>query len=218
MANKATKSKSRSTVTKPKGTKPDALRGKNQRERSADGFTRRERLFVAEYLADAKQNGKEAAIRAGYSAKSAAVTACGLLRKPHVAAAVEAKHHQTLVNLDITRERVLGELAKLAYFDPRNLFNEDGSAKQINELDDVTAAAVAGVEVYQEFLSRGEDKEEGGIGITKKFKLADKRGPLELLGKHLKLFTDKHEFGGPNGTPLAPPVLNVTFVKAKGTK
>jgi phage terminase small subunit len=49
--------------------------------------------------------------------------------------------------LDISVDRVLQELARIAFFDPRKLFNHDGSLKDITELDADTAAAIASVEI-----------------------------------------------------------------------
>ena len=109
--------------------------------------------------------------------------------------------------LDITAERVIAELAKLAFFDPRSFFNADGSAKQVTELDDDTAMALAGMEVCELFEGNGEQKH--AYGLSKKFKLADKLRALELLGKYLKLFTDKVEVA--DLTPGPPPQLIVNF-------
>jgi phage terminase small subunit len=51
--------------------------------------------------------------------------------------------------LEITSDRVLQEIAKIAFMDPRKFFNSDGSAKQITELDDDTAMELAGMEVVE---------------------------------------------------------------------
>jgi phage terminase small subunit len=88
----------------------------------------------------------------------------------------------------ITADRVLAEIAKLAFFDPRKFFDADGAPIPIHELDDDTAAALAGMNVFEVF--EGTGKNRVFVGYTKKYKLTDKRGSLELLGKHLKLFTD----------------------------
>ncbi|MGA8530915.1 MAG: terminase small subunit [Acidobacteriaceae bacterium] len=143
--------------------------------------------FVAEYLVDL--NGKRAYIAAGYSERTAEVGASKLLRNPKVAAKIAIEQARMAGKLEITAERVLGEIARLAFFDPRKLFNADGSPKRIGEFDDDTAAAVAGLEVYEEFEGRGENRER--VGTVKKIKIADKGANLERLGRHLKLFTDK---------------------------
>lgn len=91
--------------------------------------------------------------------------------------------------LEITADRVLQELAKLAFFDPRKLFNSDGSPKNIHELDGNTAAAVAGLEVNEMFEGEGDQKH--AFGLCRKIKVADKGINLERVGRHLKLFTDK---------------------------
>jgi phage terminase small subunit len=177
----------------------------------AKGLTKKQEVFVAEYLTDF--NGTRSAIAAGYSEKGAEVTASQLLRNPKVKEQIERKSQKRLDKLDITAEKVLQEIAKLAFFDPRKLFNNDGSAKQIGELDDVTAAALAGVEIFEEFEGRGEERTM--TGYTKKFKLADKGQNLERLGKHLKLFTDKIEHTGKNGEALVPS-LEISFVTPHG--
>jgi phage terminase small subunit len=96
--------------------------------------------------------------------------------------------------LEISADRVLNEIAKLAFMDPRKFFNADGSPKEITELDDDTAASLAGMEVEEVYEGRGQDRKF--VGHVKKFKLADKGINLERLGKHLKLFTDKVEHEG----------------------
>lgn len=82
--------------------------------------------------------------------------------------------------------RVLQEATRLALFDPRKLFYEDGRPKPINELDDDTAAAIAGLDVIEEFSGSGEDR--AFIGYTKKYKVADKNASLEKLFKHHGLY------------------------------
>lgn len=90
--------------------------------------------------------------------------------------------------LAISHERVLKEIARLALFDPRRLFNDDGSPKPINELDDDTAAALAGLDVHEEYEGHGDDRVF--VGYTKKYKIADKNAALEKLAKHLGLYRE----------------------------
>ena len=91
--------------------------------------------------------------------------------------------------LEITKERVLKELACIAFLDPRAIWNEDGSAKAICELDEDTARAIAGFEVAELFEGNGNDRSLAGY--VKKFKLADTLGALEIIGRHLQMFPTK---------------------------
>ena len=169
-----------------------------------DGLTPRQERFVAEYLTDL--NATRAAISAGYSKKGAEQTGSVLLRNPKVAEEIAKKHGKRLGKLEITADRVLTEIAKLAFFDPRKLFEPDGSPKQILDLDDDTAAAVAGLEVCELFDGTGDQKH--AYGLCKKIKLADKGINLERLGKHLKLFTDKQEVAHSGTVNLQVRTLN----------
>jgi phage terminase small subunit len=103
--------------------------------------------------------------------------------------------------LDISAERVLATLAAIAFHDPRKFFNADGTAKAVTEVDDMTAMALAGMDVAEEFASDGEGK-KSQVGYTKKFKLADRLRALEMLGRHLKMFTEKVEHTGKGGRPI----------------
>jgi phage terminase small subunit len=152
-------------------------------------------VFVAEYLID--RNGTRAATAAGYSKKSAHVTASRLLRNPKVIGMIEAETSKRLDRLEITADRILQEAAKLAFFDPRNLFNQDGTPKHITELDANTAACVAGLEVEELYEGRGEARAK--VGIVHRIKLVDKRASVELLGRNHKLWTDRMELDDLSG-------------------
>lgn len=143
--------------------------------------------FVAEYLVDL--NAAQAAIRAGYSQKTARHIGNRLLTNVHVAEAVRAGQMAREKRTHITQDRVLQELARLAFFDIRQLYHADGRLKAPHELDDDTAAAVAQLESIEEYAGRGEDRE--AIGTTKKAKTFSKDAALTLAMRHLGMLNDK---------------------------
>lgn len=149
---------------------------------------RRER-FAREYAID--QNGTRAAIAAGYKKKSAGVTASRLLKNAKVEELIAKYAGKTAAKLEITADRVLQEIAKLAFGDCRKFFRADDSAIPINELDDQTAATLTGIEIFEEFEGRGNKRKK--VGYTKKFKFADKGENLERLGNYLQLFKNRIE-------------------------
>ena len=95
----------------------------------------------------------------------------------------------------------MAEYAKLAFFDPRNLFGADGRPLPITELDDETAAAVAGLDVNEQYDGTGRDR--AFTGYVKKYRLADKRAALDSLARHLGMFVDKVEHCGEISIELA---------------
>jgi hypothetical protein len=84
----------------------------------------------------------------------------------------------------VTPAMVLRELAGIAFFDIRKLFNGDGSLKRVQELDGATAAAIASIEVVE--IGPG-----GQLELGKKFKSPEKLKALDLLGTHLGMFAKK---------------------------
>ena len=100
---------------------------------------------------------------------------------------------KVLQKREITAERVLDEISKIAFFDPRRLFDLNGELVAIRDLDDECAAAIAGLDVREI---------ADGAAELKKIKIADKLRATELLGRYLKLFTDKVEHSGSLGVQL----------------
>lgn len=119
------------------------------------------------------------------------VKASELMKNGKVAVRI-AELRERITNTGIaSAARVLLEASRLALFDPRKLFFDDGTPKPITELDDDTAAALAGLEVVEEFEGSGEDRKF--VGYTKKYKVADKNSALEKLFKHYGLYEKDNE-------------------------
>ena len=88
-------------------------------------LTGQQRRFVEEYPIDL--NSTQAALRAGYSPTNAARAGCFLLKRPEIREAIQEGLDRRAQRVHITQDMVLREYARLAFFDPRKLFNEDGS-------------------------------------------------------------------------------------------
>lgn len=155
-------------------------------------LTPKQQQFVREYLIDL--NGAKAAERAGYSKRTANVQGAQQLSNPAVQAAIQQAIQKRAKRTEITQDRVLRELARIAFFDPRSLLNADGTPRPVNELDDETAAALAGMDVFEEFEGTGKDRKF--IGYTKKVKVADKVAALSLAMRHLGMLNDKLQIPG----------------------
>jgi phage terminase small subunit len=81
--------------------------------KDANGLNYRQRRFIAEYAHSL--NGTQSVIAAGYSKKTARVTAAQLLAKPNIRSAVEKTQARRLKRADITADRVLEEIASVAF-------------------------------------------------------------------------------------------------------
>lgn len=143
--------------------------------------------FVEEYVIDC--SAAAAARRAGYAEKYADRMGYRLLATPLVAAALAEKKKNISKRNEATVDRIVQELARIAFQDPRRLFNENGSLKDPKDLDDDTAAALSTIESAEEFDGSGADRKLSGY--LKKIKGWDKLRALELLGKYLGIFVEK---------------------------
>lgn len=136
----------------------------------------RQVAFIAEYL---KCNeATKAAKLAGYSAKSAQVIGCQLLKHPKVAAEIARRRSPIQKKNELTAERVMQELSNLAFLDPASMFDASGNMLSINEMPEATRRAIAGIE---------HDTLKNGTGKTTKLKISSKLGALELSAKILQL-------------------------------
>lgn len=153
-------------------------------------LTEQQERFCLEYLKDL--NGKQAAIRSGYSAKTAENQASRLLSNAKVQQLVYKLNQERIKRTEIDADFVLTEHKRMAMSDVAECFDDNGNLKSITEMPKSIRLAIKSFEVYEE-----KDRDTGEIiGFTKKVSLWDKNKNLENLGRHLKLYTDKLEHGG----------------------
>lgn len=157
-------------------------------------LTQKEQRFVAEYPIDL--NGAAAAVRAGYAPKSAKVTASRLLKKPAIKAALQHKEQQHVAAVaqatgpaDLTAARVLEELRRIAFCDPRAFYHPDGRVKAIHELSAEQASTLASFELVMKNAKAGD----GIVDDVLRFKTNDKLKALEMLAKHFALLVERVE-------------------------
>lgn len=128
-------------------------------------------------------NGTQAAIRAGYSKNTANEQAAQHLAKLSVQEYLSTLKKKAADESVITKQQLLDELAKIAFFDIRKIYTEDSALMNVKDFDDDSAAAVAGLDVDELYEGFGEDRER--VGYTKKVKLHNKIQAIERVSKML---------------------------------
>ena len=157
----------------------------------------RHEIFAREYVKDL--NGKRAAIAAGYASESAKVTASRLLSNANVQALVVSLTKKHADKLDLSAEKVLSELARVGFsnmLDYIKITEEGDAYVDLSNLTREQSAAIQEVTV-DEYVE-GKGKHARKVKRTR-LKLVDKIRSLDLLGRHLKLFTERIEVGGIEG-------------------
>ncbi|MCE8034604.1 terminase small subunit [Billgrantia tianxiuensis] len=162
-------------------------------------LTPKQSRFVDEYLVD--QNATKAAERAGYSAKTAYSQGQRLLKNVEIRRRVDDGLLKQQERTQITSDDVLQQLGRLGFSDIRKLFTPAGQLRSVADLPDDIAAAIASIEVVTKTIP-GMGDEEPEVEYIHKIKLTDKVKPLELIGKHMKMFTERHEHSAPGGGPI----------------
>ena len=153
-------------------------------------MTEAQKRFCDEYLLDFNATRS---YRSAYpkckTDESARRAGSRLLTKVDIQAYLQEQKEQLKEKMEITKEDVIKQLGRLAFGDIRKLYNESGGLRNIQDLDDDTAAILTSIESIEEFDGYGEDREQ--IGYIKKIKIADKTKALDMLGKYFGIFTEK---------------------------
>lgn len=136
--------------------------------------------FVDEYLIDL--NGTQAAIRAGYSAKTAQEQSSRLLSNVMVQEAISKAMAERSKRTGINQDRVVLELAKMALVKMTDIVNSRGEIKASATDDDLACI---------ESIKYKESESDTGSSVEREVKIASKIKALELLGKHLGMWNDK---------------------------
>ncbi len=160
---------------------------KNGRKAAKVGkLTILQKRFAEEYLVDL--NAKQAILRAGYNVKESNADRLGArtLQSPAVQEYIGELTAERSKRTQITADRVLEEIAKVAFVNIADFVDDEGRMLPPGNIDRDNMATV------QEITEKVMGSDELPI-VERRYKLNDKMNALEKLGKHLKLFTDKVE-------------------------
>jgi phage terminase small subunit len=136
----------------------------------------RRELFKQAYLAN-NHNATKAAITAGFSPQTAYSAGQRLLKDVELSGELAIAAQAVAEAAGIEPKRVLEEARRLSLSDPANLYNADGTLKNIHDMDAVTRASIASIDM-------------DGEGRPTKIKLWDKNAALEKLMRHLGLYKE----------------------------
>lgn len=165
-------------------------------------------IFAKEYLVDL--NATQAAIRAGYSPKTAMQQGQRLLTRKDVQAAIQKEMARRSKRTQITADRVLDELAKIGFSEVTD-FLQVRTERILVDRDPETGAPISEIrqivllqdtdQIPQEKLAAIAEVKQAKDGSIS-FKLHDKKGALDSMAKHLGMFVDRHEHTGRDGGPI----------------
>lgn len=132
----------------------------------------KQQRFCEEYIID--WNGNKAAIRAGYSPRSARAQASTLLTKPNIQAYIQTCKLKIEQLAGVSKLKALKKLGQIAFTDLTDAFNDDGSLKQIKEMNKDVKACISGIET-----TTMDD-----VAVTK-IKTESQRGAIQDMAKML---------------------------------
>lgn len=145
-------------------------------------MTAREEVFCREYLIDLNQT--QAAIRAGYSPRSAREQGARLMARAHVRACIDRRMAERSRRAELSAERVVQELARIAFFNAADAVDLDEAKVRAGACGDDTAA-IASVKCK---TTTTDGKSTSRETVEREIKFVDKLKALELLGRHLGMF------------------------------
>lgn len=147
----------------------------------AGKLTPKQARFVEEYLIDL--NATQAAIRAGYSSRSAHVQGTQLLNNPRISAHVAERLAELSRRTGVNQERIMRELARIAFVEPTRIVNMDDATIRASASED-DRAAIQSVKVKQIPTPEGTITE-------REIRFYDKNRALELLGKRFGMWVER---------------------------
>lgn len=140
-------------------------------------------LFCEEYLKDL--NATQAAIRAGYSERTANEQGARLLAHVSVSERINELKAARSKAVKIDAEYVLKQLADFQQAEIEEIINDDGALKDVSEWPSHWQRMVVGIDVEELFEGRGKDRER--IGCVKKVKIMDRAKVMEMMGRHINV-------------------------------
>ena len=143
-------------------------------------LTEKQQRFVDEYLIDL--NATQAAIRAGYSAKTACEQGARLLANVKVQGTIAEHMAERSKRTGVNQDRIVRELAKIAFVNLTDIVDEEGRIRSNATDEDLSCL---------ESIKYKESSSDTGDSVEREVKIASKLKALELLGKHVGMWNDK---------------------------
>ena len=177
-------------------------------------LTDKQEMFCREYLIDL--NATQAAIRAGYSEKTARASGCENLTKPDIQNRIAELKAERNEQVNVDASYVLKRLIEIDQMDAADILDDEGNMLPVSSWPKVWRTSLSGMDINRLKMAGKSDDDDSEFETTiQKIKWPDKVKNLELLGKHVTVqaFKDnvKNELVGPNGLPLAAPTFVVSF-------
>ncbi|MBB1228222.1 terminase small subunit [Pantoea pleuroti] len=170
-------------------------------------LTDKQEMFCREYLIDL--NATQAAIRAGYSEKTANRTGSENLSKPDIAQRIIDLKSERNERVEVNADYVLRRLVEIDEMDVLDILKDDGGLKVVHEWPKVWRTTLSGFDILTTVTNFDETTMEN---ILKKIKWPDKLRNLELLGKHISVQAFREQtttaLTGKDGGPVEVKLLS----------
>lgn len=163
----------------------------------ASKIQKRHEIFAAEYVIDL--NGARAAQAAGIAESGAAVWASRALTNAKVRKLVDRHQSRRATKLELTADRVVEEIRRLAFSNMGDYTRVDADGKAVLDMSAITRDQFAAVQEIREDTAGGSGDGERKLVIRTTLKLADKTKNLELLARHLGMLQDNLKVTGLEG-------------------
>lgn len=149
-------------------------------------LTEKQKRFCHEFLIDG--NGAQAAIRAGYSKRSAQMIASESLTKPIVSNYLSKLRNELMERNKLKADDIIQELKALGFWNIQDIVEEGNIIKDITKLPRELTKSIVGIKTKTTFLPNPDGAGPPIEEVTTEIKMVDKRGALVDLGKHLGIF------------------------------
>ncbi len=185
----------------------------DMRKLDAQSLNKKRKRFCREYIKDL--NATQAAVRAGYSAKTADQAASRMLRivkvRDYIALLMQERSEATRIDA----AWVLREMKAVHNMNAKDILNEAGGFKPILEWPDVWTQYISGMDMTEIFAGQGDDR--AVAGVLKKIKWPDKIKNLEMIGKHVDVQAWKEQVGLTGSLALVESVKDIIALGATDT-
>jgi|GEM_PF-5835549 len=176
-----------------------------ERKKQDPRYTAFVKAYFYDFAGGCAGNAVQAALKAGFAKTTACRKAYSWTTEDRQKATnktifdmVQTERQKVKEEFGITRERIIEELKKAAFFSPKEFFHTDGRLKQASELDD----ELASLAIFDVSTKTYEENARKIVEQTTRVKFADRKAALDSLCKITGLFIDRQEHSGPGGGPI----------------